>query len=530
MKRAKQLVWGIILSMLLSIPVYAAETFEIGISEVKIAENVMEMQVANNLADASKAVTYEVNLDGKALPLLSVDSVKNTGYGTSYIFLVDISGSMKKAVMEDVKSILSSLVNEMQANDNACLMLVGDDAYSGEFSKDKNALLAEIEAIEKLHEDTNLYLGIDQALDILDTNSQVLNKKCLVILSDGEDDQITGITKEEVEKKIEEKHITICSIATIGENPSEKKQESAKIIGSFARMSPGGIHTLFVGEEANAENAAKQIVNNNTGSVVIKADVTEFAAEAADVYLEVVATVDGIGTAKNGYNIPAANIKKGLVEVETEPETETVEETVEETTTEAVEETTEETATNYIWIVAAVVLLTAVVIILIIMNNKKKQKLEEEEAKKAAEKKAAEEKALKDENKEGVTIEPLTVINEQQEDFIKEEKKPALKVTLVKIGLAAKEEKELSITDTFVIGRKAEKCDMAFADDTMISQRHFQFINDNGKLAIEDLDSLNGTLVNGALIKQRFYLVSGDIVTFGNNEWRILVDGKETED
>ena len=84
--------------------------------------------------------------------------------------------------------------------------------------------------------------------------------------------------------------------------------------------------------------------------------------------------------------------------------------------------------------------------------------------------------------------------------------------------------------DTFVIGRKAEKCDMAFTEDTMISQRHFQFINDDGRLAIEDLESLNGTLVNGALIKQRYYLVSGDIVAFGNNEWRILVDDKGAED
>lgn len=523
MKRAKQLVWGLILSLLFSTPVCAAESFEIGVSEVKTSENVMEIQVSNNLEDTSKAVTYEVNLDGKALPLLSVESVKDAGYATSYIFLVDISGSMKNSVMEDVKSILSNLVNEMQKSDNACLMLVGDDAYSGEFSNDKNALLEEIEAIEKLHEDTNLYLGIDKALDILDTSDKVLNRKCLVILSDGEDDQITGITKEEVEKKIEEKHITICSIATIGEKPSEKKQETAKIIGSFARMSPGGIHTLFVGEEADAEATAKKVVTGNAGSVLIKADVTGFNADAADVYLEVVATVDGVGTAKSGYNLPSANIKKGLVETEPETVEETVIETVEETVTETVEEAEE--GINPIWIVVAVILLAIVIAILIVSKKKQNPEPAVEEVKPVGEP-----EEIKEEEKDGVTIAPLTIKDNFEEEAAPVKDTKALKVTMVKIGLAQTEERELKVVDNFVIGRKAEKCDMAFTEDTMISQRHFQFVNDDGRLAIEDLDSLNGTLVNGALIKQRFYIVSGDVVAFGNNEWRILVEDRKAED
>ena len=115
MKRAKQLVWGLILSLLFSTPVCAAESFEIGVSEVKTSENVMEIQVSNNLEDTSKAVTYEVNLDGKALPLLSVESVKDAGYATSYIFLVDISlGKAKQTISSEHKDdvlIAESLVS-----------------------------------------------------------------------------------------------------------------------------------------------------------------------------------------------------------------------------------------------------------------------------------------------------------------------------------------------------------------------------------------------------------------------------------
>lgn len=524
MKRLKQMICGIILSLLICTSVYAVETFAIGISEVKIAENVMEMQVLNNLEDASKAVTYEVNLDGKALPLISVNSVKTEGYGTSYIFLVDISGSMKDSVMKEVKSILSNLVNEMQPNDNACLMLVGDTAYSGDFSTDKETLLSEIDAIEKLHEDTNLYFGINQALDILDTSSSVLDKKCLVILSDGEDDQITGITKEEVEENIEEKKITVCTVATIGDKPGEKKQENAKVLGSFARMSPGGMHTLFMGEDVTAEAVAKEIVANNTGSVVIKADVTGFNAQTSEVYLEVVATVDGIGKAKSGYNLQSANIKKGLIEEELETVEVVEEEPVVET---AIEEQTEtvEKDNSRIWIIIGIILVVIVVVILTVSNKKKKQKETLEKENNVKE----EEKETNEEIKEGITLQPLAMTNENDEkDIIIEQEviKPSLDITLVKIGLSEVEEKKVSIIDTFIIGRKEEKCDLAFAEDTMISGKHCQFINDDGRLAIEDLGSLNGTLVNGALIKQRFYLANGDIVTFGNNEWRVLIDNK----
>jgi len=75
--------------------------------------------------------------------------------------------------------------------------------------------------------------------------------------------------------------------------------------------------------------------------------------------------------------------------------------------------------------------------------------------------------------------------------------------------------------DQFSIGRDAS-CDLAIADMT-VSRRHAQLERTRDGWLITDLESTNGTRVNGWRVRGKVPVQAGDVVSFGNLEtvfWR----------
>jgi pSer/pThr/pTyr-binding forkhead associated (FHA) protein len=74
----------------------------------------------------------------------------------------------------------------------------------------------------------------------------------------------------------------------------------------------------------------------------------------------------------------------------------------------------------------------------------------------------------------------------------------------------------------FIIGR-GEGCHLKAKSD-MISRRHCAIILGESQVAIRDLKSKNGTMVNGELIEGQRILQMGDVVQVGPLEFEVLID------
>jgi pSer/pThr/pTyr-binding forkhead associated (FHA) protein len=70
------------------------------------------------------------------------------------------------------------------------------------------------------------------------------------------------------------------------------------------------------------------------------------------------------------------------------------------------------------------------------------------------------------------------------------------------------------IKDVTVIGRSAQ-IDVPLADDNA-SRQHCQIRKWAGKFVVEDLQSKNGTFVNGAKIAREHPLNDGDLIAIGD--------------
>jgi predicted component of type VI protein secretion system len=74
----------------------------------------------------------------------------------------------------------------------------------------------------------------------------------------------------------------------------------------------------------------------------------------------------------------------------------------------------------------------------------------------------------------------------------------------------------VTVKDGAVIGRGRD-CDLVF-DDATVSKSHARLRLEAGAASIEDLDSTNGTLLNGARVAGMAALRRGDRIDLGTNQ------------
>jgi pSer/pThr/pTyr-binding forkhead associated (FHA) protein len=82
-------------------------------------------------------------------------------------------------------------------------------------------------------------------------------------------------------------------------------------------------------------------------------------------------------------------------------------------------------------------------------------------------------------------------------------------------------------TQRFRIGRGSDN-DVVIADSTL-SRHHAEIVYETGDYCLRDLDSMNGTFVNGRLVSGDCILGDGDIIAFGSAPKMIFVVEDQTQ-
>jgi hypothetical protein len=89
----------------------------------------------------------------------------------------------------------------------------------------------------------------------------------------------------------------------------------------------------------------------------------------------------------------------------------------------------------------------------------------------------------------------------------------------VRALVAGELEFPLSERGRWVLGRGSD-CDLALGDDDTVSRRHAEIAVRAGLCLVRDLDSCNGTLLNGRPVR-RARLRRGDVLLIGETEIRV---------
>lgn len=463
-------------------------------------------------AESNTPEQFQISLSGQELPVISVSTIEKEKLPVTFYCLVDVSGSMSKEQMTRVREILHTIAAGMKEEDNMYIGTLGNQITSNGFMTEQNEIKQVINGLEAGHEDTNLYAGIVESIQTLTTDANVHMKKCLLIFSDGQDDQKSGITQDEAKKAVEEAHIPIYSVAVQDATASEKQIEYGKLLGSFARMSAGGVHYTPQMDGMSSEETGQAILDSVRNSIVLTTDPSGIT-ERKDIML---LRVKYLAEDGNSYEDTMEVYGEDLPLPVTNGETETKEQatTVEETTVEetVVEEKQDSSMLPYMVVgIIFVVTVLCVGIVLVLRRKKNKEPeaiIEEETQAKEEVRKEEPEAAGKEQPQKSSTADTKNVYRL---------KMAAIGYEDIKYTFPLEEGKEMTL------GRSG-KADLKIGEeDRKVSGVHCRVKWENDKLYVWDLNSTNGTFVNGVPIKEmgRVVVHEGETIRIGSYEYRI---------
>lgn len=416
--------------------------------------------------------------------------------GVGYVFLVDISKSLSTVQFQQIQGAINQWVDTMRDGDRAAIISFGEKVTTvQDYTADKNALKNGVKTLALTGNKTQLHQGIARAIELSHRiDSGLPGRRVIVTLSDGDDDAPGGMTRDEVLAAMKEDRIPIYAIGVSAKGANA--DDNRKKLGEFARLSGGEFFDGTSGDWGTLYDAIQQKILK---SFLVQLDVAKTPADGKTARLQLTLTSNG-KTMSDGLDLRILAKPVDPATVASLPWYKKIP----------------------VWgyAVAGGVLLLTIILIVVLQKKKaarlaaeaaeRKQRKAEDDAKK---KKLAEETAARAATEKKRLDEQKTV---------KMPAPPGLKMKLAVLGSGGEtREYGISLSGRAFIGRSSD-CDLAIADDTEISKKHCELVMEGSYVLINDLNSTNGTFVNGVPIKTGHRLKSGDLVMLGRTEMRIL--------
>lgn len=471
--------------------------------------------------------SFKISLGGAALEVTDVSTVEAEQIPVTVYCLVDVSGSMKEEQMDQVKEMLLAIRSSMTGDDNMVICTMGNETRSSGFLQAGEELDDAINALASGREDTNLYQGIVESIRILQTDRKVHGKRCLLILSDGDDEQVSGITEQEAKQAVTDSRIPVYTAATLRRTQSKEQLEYAKLLGSFSRASVGGQYYAPMIEERSAGEAGESMMRSLKGGIVVTAR-TDGAPSGKDILLlRVVYEAGGDTVLEDSMELYAEDL----------PVRET-EEASEETELEAEEETpVPETLVSepvrggpplLPAVVGAVFLLLCVVLLVLRFGRRNRKGYWNAVSSRAG---AADDTAKGSPLPDRRAVEEdddATVVGTDDDATVVES---GMRMELRAVdGSDAAYLLQLDSGHGITLGRSRQADVVLDGNDRTVSGTHCRISSVNGQILLEDLHSMNGTLLNGTPIQDRgaVELREGDVLKIGHTRYRLCFteDGK----
>lgn len=540
------------LGIVLFYPLYVyAAAVEISIENCRAEDGMLLVYTNDSLSRSEQELdqkNFQITLGDQEIPCLGVKYHSDTDEPVSYIYLVDVSGSMNEVKLQNMKEFLKAVTRQLREQDEICLVTFADNLAIGGFTKDHSEIERQIDGIAGLGENTNLYQGIVECLQMLEARDSTA-RKALVILSDGEEVQPTGITKDEVISCVKDTRIPVYTAAMVDDPGQFEQQESAKILGSFARESAGGVHIAFGLEDISFEEGASRITSSIGGGMIISGDLSEYRPGNGQAYLQVILNTEGKGKAKDGYMISEHELGlKAEAEEEKTEEAAAADETESKAGTDGQEGTELEegsvpkpapnpdpdkekkTDTSSLLPLIAVALVFGGLLFVLMKKIKDKNRKTDVPKDLASDEKLEaplNDKAFDRETNEVSGKEAVDLPIQEERPFRgshsehQDENGPQSVIYLTKIGLSEEKTYKLHIQGETTLGRQNGEAHYAFPEDPHMSGVHCSLICYDGKIILQDKGSRNGTWINGVPVTQPYALKCDDVLHIGKTDFRV---------
>lgn len=509
----------LLILLLLSSVAFATELFNFSIQQtkvqypdIKIYLNIYDKD--DELIEALNSDEYEISamLGEKKADVEKVVTFKESGEGIGYIFLIDISKSLNNDKFNDVKETLQKWILEMRNNDRAAIITFGQKVNIVQnYTGNKTTLETAINDITLKDDNTRFYDGIRKAIEMGRHEDTALpDRRIIITVTDGRDDFAGGMTKNEIIKEINgdgTKNIPIYGIGVFKDPLNESKQTHLDILGEIARESKGEYYQI---DTYSLSHMFEQINNSILSTHIIKLN-CEDCIPNGELYPLSLTLKSGTKTLTGSTEIRLVgegSQGKEVIDTSNDDNPPSEETDINGTGIKRIK--------PLLIIIGSLLLflILITVIALFIVKKRRNDELDYDE-----------EEVYEDTQDREKSIEKKPVVRRVRKDVkhtdIDKSKGKQAKFTVIDFR-GGEKAYVVNINDTITIGRWKD-CNVTIADPEL-SRRQCEITLKGNKLLIKDLNSTNGTLVNGVPITGRHKLENRDVIFIGQTELRITFD------
>lgn len=532
----------LVLSFMLTGTAIAEDNLSLAIQDVILHEDgSMDLIIYAPLQDDLASSNLTLSIDGQTVPVDSVKSFSNADFSTTWLILSDRS---TVGATKGLKALVSGVIDMMAVGDNAGIIVTGNSYDQIALSEDQVSLktLIESDLLKKNYQDRNLNATISSAIQYLNQFSQVRERACLVIISNGENTDETGMTAEELQQIVKENNITIYTFTFQEDSP---RKTLINQFEALARLSCGGIATS-VRSNANEATALEslagmqaneryfRVVSCNPAVAGIKGREISLSLNEGDFTVTASTYLTSDQEQEYSQIFAALNTPvptEAPTEVPTQAPTKAPTSTPSATPTSALtaSPTKAPGSSNVAASMPIVfgVVAAAIVLLLILLTSKKKKVGAKDETKSDESKDSAVLEGQKEGTgpEEGKKDSGVVEVKKSKEIIDTPEEanppKALLQVTLTSCDRGNSAVYQGDMGKELIIGRDPKRAKLlSNCPDSSISGIHLRLIYEDGLMKARDI-SRNGTFINGKRMVDSVILHSGDTIKMANSTFTI---------
>jgi len=442
---------------------------------------------ANNQAiEKPQAQQLTLTIGSSSATIGQVEPFAQANEGVAYVLLVDISKSLKLEQFVRVRTALKGWIQALIDKDRVAIVTFGKEVkLIHDFTGDKESLQKTVDTLAPTDDLTQLHQGFMRALEMgKRADANLPHYRVIVTLSDGQDDFPGGVTAQEVLDRLKEDRVPIYTLGFAPPSLSGKEKDALKALGVLARTS-GGEYLEAKGDRLEADYAAlRQRIRR---VFVAHVSCPTCVADGQVQRLQLTQTA-GTRTLTDGLSLRLLP----RVAAVTAPAA---------TPTASVPLTPSEK--TWWWPYAAGGILIALLAGAPFLLRRRKP-----------------------------VVTPAAAGEEEPDSPLPSAvtspaRASGLRVRLTVVGnVKPTKAYDVNLVDQAVIGRHPTECAVIIADDSEISARHCQLVREDEAVFVRDLESRNGTLVNGVPIVGRHKLCDDDLLSIGRTNLRCSLKGR----
>lgn len=479
---------------------------------------------------------FTVTISGKECPVQSISTVEEAGEGVTFYCLVDVSGSMRQEQMEAAKEVLMAICEGLREQDNMVIGALGTTLEVSSFLTDREEIRSGIDALAAGSDYTAIYDAVTDSIAVLQSSKECNRKKCLVLISDGDDETEMGKTRNDAMRAIEDSRIPVYTVAVLRQSNTQQQRESAKKLGEFARQSVGGMDLVPAVNEYSAKEAGNLILEDIYNGLILTLDASQADLPRDEALLRVQLEMDSAVYSDDMYVYTAdlSGLSDGK-EPQPTPEPPTpspIPEPTPSVTPEPKPEPEPSRLLIYLAVLAALAVVALVVSALLLSRNRKKREEEERQAQERQQRERQEQERRQQ------------IEQEEQARRARDSTPPSGLIGSQTVGASAGvwyevrfvaiDHEDIVFTlklqegKAVTIGRN-NKADMVFnPNDRHLSSVQCRLCCRQGAMNVWDMDSRNDTFVNGVPIHKigMATVQNGDVMRLGSYEYRVLITRK----